>query len=302
MNYSVIIPHKNSPDLLARCIDSIPLRKDIEIIVVDDNSDENMKPQIKRSGLHIILTSEGRGAGYARNIALQKAKGQWLVFADADDFFLPDAFTAFDNHVNSQADIIFFASNSIFSDTGQPANRQMTVMPYLNAYKAEDKHSEYILRLNYFEPWGKMIRRKMVEQHNILFDEVRWANDVMFSTKIGVFAHSIEVDMKEVYCITIAKGSLIHQRSLESRRCRYEVMLRTNQYLREVGLKQYQHSIMYSLRRAAKFGPKALIDFIKLGRKYHANFFIGAGQWFSNAWKSFWHNEDKGREKYIVKS
>lgn len=36
--YSIIIPHKNIPDLLRRCLDSIPQRPDIQIIVVDDNS------------------------------------------------------------------------------------------------------------------------------------------------------------------------------------------------------------------------------------------------------------------------
>ena len=37
INYSIIIPHKNSAILLKRCLDSIPQRNDIEIIVVDDN-------------------------------------------------------------------------------------------------------------------------------------------------------------------------------------------------------------------------------------------------------------------------
>lgn len=37
--YSVIIPHKNTPELLRRCLSSIPKRGDIQIIVIDDNSD-----------------------------------------------------------------------------------------------------------------------------------------------------------------------------------------------------------------------------------------------------------------------
>ena len=40
ISYSIIIPHKNTPSLLQRCLDSIPQRSDIEIIIVDDNSDE----------------------------------------------------------------------------------------------------------------------------------------------------------------------------------------------------------------------------------------------------------------------
>lgn len=40
INYSIIIPHKNISSLLRRCLDSIPERDDLEIIVVDDNSNE----------------------------------------------------------------------------------------------------------------------------------------------------------------------------------------------------------------------------------------------------------------------
>ena len=38
IKYSIIIPHKNSPDLLKRCLESIPDRTDIQVVVVDDNS------------------------------------------------------------------------------------------------------------------------------------------------------------------------------------------------------------------------------------------------------------------------
>ena len=39
--FSLIIPHKNIPSLLQRCLDSIPVREDLEIIILDDNSDSD---------------------------------------------------------------------------------------------------------------------------------------------------------------------------------------------------------------------------------------------------------------------
>ena len=82
-NYSIIIPHHNIPKLLCRCLNSIPIRKDIQIIVVDDNSnpdivDFNTFPGLNDSFVEVYLTKEGKGAGYARNIGLQHAKGKWL--------------------------------------------------------------------------------------------------------------------------------------------------------------------------------------------------------------------------------
>lgn len=41
INFSIIIPHKDIPDLLQRCLDSIPIRDDVQVIVVDDDSDGN---------------------------------------------------------------------------------------------------------------------------------------------------------------------------------------------------------------------------------------------------------------------
>ena len=49
--YSFIIPHKNCPVLLNRCLDSIPIRDDVQIIVVDDNSDVDKKPTLSRQDI-----------------------------------------------------------------------------------------------------------------------------------------------------------------------------------------------------------------------------------------------------------
>ena len=58
--YSFIIPHHNTPELLQRLINSIPQRKDIEIIVVDDNSDKDKKACVNRPDVKIIYIENKR--------------------------------------------------------------------------------------------------------------------------------------------------------------------------------------------------------------------------------------------------
>ena len=86
--YSVIIAHKNLMGLLRRTLDSIPQRSDIQTIIVDDNSDiaaEEWAAFMKNyEQEELVLTKEGRGAGYARNVGLTRARGRWIIFADAD--------------------------------------------------------------------------------------------------------------------------------------------------------------------------------------------------------------------------
>jgi glycosyltransferase involved in cell wall biosynthesis len=306
-NYSIIIPHYNTPDLLERCIRSIPEREDIDVFVIDDNSDSQYITQIRQlcqrqKNVILTLTKEGKGAGYARNIALAQVHSKWVLFADADDYFLPEAWTYLDKHLQDEADIIYFYSTCRYSDTNEPGNRHLHLAKLLNEYTDNpNEMTEGHLRYNYNEPWGKMIRASIIQNNAITFEETRWANDLHFSTVVGACAKSITVDHAEIYCVTIAHGSLVHQHSLESRRCRYETILRNNAYLRQIGKAQFQDSLMYSLKWAAKLGGiKAVIEFIKLGHKYKGDFTIGVNRWIKNFFIS--RNEYKNKDKYIVKN
>ena len=76
-----------------RCLDSIPVSEDVQVIVVDDCSPDadsypQRYPQLSRPYLEFVRTTRNGGAGYARNVGLEHAKGKWLMLADADDYFV----------------------------------------------------------------------------------------------------------------------------------------------------------------------------------------------------------------------
>ena len=130
--FSIIIPHKEIPDLLMRCLRSIPVSEDIQVIVVDDNSADadtylDKYPELSRPYLEFIRTTKGGGAGYARNVGLDRAKGKWLLFADADDFFTDNLYDIITKYQNHQVDMILFKADSIESITMKPSNRHIKV-------------------------------------------------------------------------------------------------------------------------------------------------------------------------------
>lgn len=91
--YSIIIPHYNVPELLQRCLNSIPNLPSFQIIIVDDCSDGKIVdfrcfPGMERENVKCIFLKEKHGAGFARNLGLRYACGKWVLFADADDFFI----------------------------------------------------------------------------------------------------------------------------------------------------------------------------------------------------------------------
>lgn len=248
INYSIIIPTKNLPELLDRCISSIPQRDDVEVIVVDDNSSEqivdfNNYPTVKHKNLKLIRTYEGKGAGYARNQGLKHAVGNWIVFADSDDFF-NDCFDSFLNdYVDTAADIVFYDVNSTYSDTLELADRNQLLSKAIQQAVSSGDTTFMKYSNACYTPWGKIIKHKLIIDNDIQFDEVIAANDLMFSLKCGHFAEDIYVDQRQVYCITTRRGSLWQSRSSQVMRSRMGSWCRANDFMYKVGNLEYRKNL-----------------------------------------------------------
>ncbi|ORX42392.1 nucleotide-diphospho-sugar transferase [Piromyces finnis] len=90
---SVIIPAYNLEKRIGRCIESAlnQTLKDIEVIVIDDKSTDSTKLVIKEyeemdNRVKPIYSETNNGAGYSRNMGIEKAKGEFVGFIDGDDF------------------------------------------------------------------------------------------------------------------------------------------------------------------------------------------------------------------------
>lgn len=303
---TIIIPHKNTPALLQRCLDSIPVDKEVEVIVVDDKSDPEKVdflnfPGINDSRVQIIFSNEGLGAGYARNLGLQKATGQWILFADSDDFFEPGAFEHFYRHKKDTAEIVYFGVSSKYSDSLLEADRADYFQKLLNGYVAGDEETEYWLRLRYLVPWGKMIRKELIQRENIRFDEIPASNDIMFSLRTGYEAKSITVDQAVVYCVTVGKGSLTNTRSKEIARCRYKVKLRYNEFVRAVEKDKYQYTVRREVFEARQYGWAEVFLYLQLAIRYKTNLFFNLS--LSRSLKSMkvYEEEEKKKDEYIIR-
>jgi glycosyltransferase involved in cell wall biosynthesis len=210
--FSVIIPHYDIPDLLMRCLKSIPVSEDIQVIVVDDNSPDadtylEKYPELSRPYLEFIRTTKGGGAGYARNVGLDHAKGKWLLFADADDFYVDNMYDIISMHVESDADVIFFKNRAVCSDdVNQLSKRDGNLNRRIESFFVTG--DEWPIRMKSYVPWGKMIKKEIVVNNKIRFDEVKYSNDVFFSTCVGYYADIIKVTDTILYVVTSRKGSL----------------------------------------------------------------------------------------------
>lgn len=245
--FTIIIPHHNSPDLLMRCLDSIPNRSDLQTIVVDDNSSPevvnfNSFEKYKKVNTQIILTNEGRGAGYARNVGLKCAEGDWLFFADADDTFNTDEFeNVLTYYSDSNCDIIFLNANVINAETRALENERLSINLHM---KSKHKKDIEWFRYQASYPWAKMIKRKLVESYGIQFEEVLSGNDAMFSLQIGYYANEVElVDISVYNWIFRSKGNITSNFSMDSALSKFGVAIRRNEFMEREGIPQFRQSL-----------------------------------------------------------
>lgn len=221
INFTIIIPHKNIPKLLERLVKSIPLRDDLEIIVVDDNSSPEVVdfgnfPCKDRKNLKLVLNKDSQGAGYARNCALPLIKGKWVLFADSDDFFNAGFDQFLDDNKDSEADIVYFNANSVDTDTYEPSDRVDHLHDFIEDYHKNPQHGEMVMRYLFTEPWCKMVKSKLIEENNIKFEETTIRNDVRYSYLVGYYAKKVVVDDRQLYCVTTRQGSVSRGRGYQA--------------------------------------------------------------------------------------
>ena len=280
INYSIIIPHYNTPKLLERCINSIPQRDDIEIIVVDDNSPLDSgfwRELIDRCSneLKLFRQNKNQGAGVSRNIGISNAKGEWLLFCDADDFFLDGFLNYLDNYLITSADIVFFNIKSVYSDTLNPAYRHIKVNDLIDSALSQDVISIKKLKYSFLEPFAKLYNHGFVKKNKIQFQDVFYSNDTLFTLTAALKAQVIKIDKHQIYCVTVSKGSLTNTISMDSLYTRIKVAIQANNLLKENKEKEFQIPVIQFIVMARYFGFKTIINVICILLKNKQNIFKG---------------------------
>lgn len=258
--YSIIIPHKNIPQLLKRCLDSIPEREDIQVIVIDDKSDEEKVdfinfPGLNRKHTEIYFQKKGKGAGYARNIGLNYAKGKWVLFADSDDFFNLNVLVSLDRHANSDYDIVYFGLNSRFSDSLELCeSRGKDINIRLKKANEGSLSDQEFIRYKILYPYTKLIRKNYIDHFDFRFDEVIASNDTMFGVKVGANSQNIGFDTSEIYCATRRNDSLVTSYKYKNLKSRLLVSFDLYDYLKSIGKEKYAQSSLDHLLQIRKTG------------------------------------------------
>ena len=197
IKYSLIIPVYNKETTLLRLFSQLNKikRNDVEIIFVDDGSQDSSKKMLKQFASTtkniFVLSQKNAGPGAARNTGLNKALGDYIWFIDSDDVFNINSFDLFDSLIKTaySPDIIFF-EYSIKSEFDLIFNDKLNS----GFTEISNKHALLFEPVN---PWSKIFKRTTLIQNNITFPKYYFAEDLCFT--------------REAFC---SAKKLIHTRNI----------------------------------------------------------------------------------------
>lgn len=249
MQLSIIIPHHNTPHLLAILLNSIGCDPQTQIIVIDDHSDKNNDElqtlNHKSEYAHVLFLecpTGQKGPGCARNLGIDRATGKYLMFCDADDYLEEGYRSIIQPYIKAETDLIYFTPVSRILGTLENAHRVDKYIHLIEDYiQQPNQQTDDALRYTFYISPSKLIKRTLVEKHHLRFDELMVSEDVMFSTQVGALAKTIQATKEVIYCATRSANSLTMTQTQQTYDLRFKVLLRQHDYVKSaIGIQRYR--------------------------------------------------------------
>lgn len=284
---SIIVPAYNCESYIEQCLDSLFQQNEIaiEVIVVDDGSkdhtahilDEYAKKEERLKVCHV----KNGGPSRARNIGLDNAVGDWILFVDADDWVDADILSRLELN-NKAADVIFFGFKRIYDDA-----RMEECLPEAADYATSTDaiHCQLVkLFQSKEELFGyssnKVYKREIVERYHLRFKEgLHIREDELFALDFCQHITSIRTMSFAPYNYRILCCSLSHDATVRFRD--YRLLINEEKEI----IQQYDDSEFKSAANARLFQYylSSIIECVRLDKTekfdviseaidcYHAN-------------------------------
>ena len=200
---TVIIPVYNVEEYLRQCLDSVLAQtyKNLEVILVDDGStDSSIKicqGYCDRDERFKLYKKKNGGASSARNLGLDRAKGDYLYFLDSDDYLKSIALERMVKCAcQNNADLVFIEGETINDQNNQVSGKYNHFKhyspnaPYLLMEEMMDKKEFYVGTPFFF------IKKEIFDKNQIRFKEGIISEDMIMAYQL---------------CSLAVKGANVHE-------------------------------------------------------------------------------------------
>lgn len=219
---SIIVPIYNVEKYIEKCVKSL-LKQDyanIEIILVDDGSPDHCAEIIdalaQRDKRIIVIHKRNQGVSSARNIGIETAKGEYLMFVDGDDWVDSDYVSYFLNLVEEFCcDIGMNKNNYSISAIISNENRYSVT---------SEKVIEWIYLGHIFVAvWNKIYKTSLLKENKICFNKDIWYGEgMLFNIECLQYIDKVAIGEKSIYHQTFNSDSAMRKFNLKSNYCGIE--------------------------------------------------------------------------------
>lgn len=218
MRYSVIIPVYNAKETLRRCLDSLVRQQfsDYELLLINDgstdDSDAICHEYANTYSCIRYFAKENGGVSSARNLGLDQAKGEYILFVDSDDCVSENYFASLSDALeNAAADLLLFG----YRNFGGASTEWDTGVFYENTEVGVAEQISSALRQYLFSSlWSKAFKRQIIEQHNIRFaNDLAIGEDQAFIFTYAMHIRSIGSIGYHLYNVDVSDGNSLSRKA-----------------------------------------------------------------------------------------
>ena len=222
---SIIIPAYNVDKYLEECVRSLLYQTytNYEVIIIDDGSTDNTYDIGKRLTIESakvkLFHQENQGVSIARNIGMQKANGEFVVFVDADDIAAPQ-------YIETLVACVKKSDMGMVGFTSEREEIATKVSMNTEDICASDMMESILCGTNYDGYlWNKIFQRKIIENNNLKFQKniVVW-EDLLFVLQYLKNCNKVTLASEKLYYYRYREGSAVNNARLDKYRSKFEVM------------------------------------------------------------------------------
>lgn len=218
MRYSVIIPVYNAKETLRRCLDSLVRQQfsDYELLLINDGStdgsDAICREYANTYSCVRYFVKENGGVSSARNLGLEQAEGEYILFVDSDDYVSENYFSVISDALdNNVVDLLMFGycnfgSISAEWDTGEfNENTEVGI-----AIRVSSAMQQYL----FSSLCSKAFKRHIIEQYNMCFaNDLAIGEDQAFIFTYAMHIRSIGSIEDHLYNVDVSDGNSLSRKT-----------------------------------------------------------------------------------------
>lgn len=208
--FSIIIPVYNAEMTITKTIEVLKELDDLpfEVLLINDGSRDNTEKTIKDSigddERFLLFTKKNEGPGLARNYGIEHAKGDYLLFFDADDFPEKTILKDYSTVISDNLELDLVISSFTFRTLNQEKivdEKKYLVDEYIYSSNKEFLADMYELMSKQlmYVVWNKCYRRDIIINHNIRFKNYRSCEDRIFNLDYYKYCSLVVMNPKVEY-------------------------------------------------------------------------------------------------------